>query len=151
MIWETTDNQWQVEYYFWQQRKNRKIQEKGLQVAYNNEEDRTVKECNHKLAAESSVLVNDVEASFSPLETPTPIGKVEYIAYFDATYVDGVPARGRQRALASRYAVRLWNQYDFTIEGPPFLKKILKKQGDTEIAEVELFLGRKIKAGAIQE
>ena len=127
-----------------------------------------MKEFTHKLAAESLVLVSDVEASFAPLETQTPIGMEDYIAYFGATYVNGVPARGRRRALAPRHDVHLRNHYDSTIEGQgkaknvlegwhtrfdmlmgkhlyAFSKEILKEKGDIEIAMVELSLGKKIK------
>ena len=79
---------------------------------------------------------------------------------------------GRRRPLPPRYAVHLWNQYDPTREGKAktkkeskgwhnrcrllvnrahldlytFIKELKKEQGDTEIAVVELSLGRKIKA-----
>ena len=45
------------------------------------------------------------------------MGMEEYIAYFDATHVNGVSTRGRRRALAPRYAIHLCNQYDSAIEG----------------------------------
>ena len=46
----------------------------------------------------------------------TVIGEQQYIAYFDATYVNGVPARTRRRASAPRYAIHLWNQYDLPLK-----------------------------------
>ena len=58
----------------------RKIQEKRLQVAYNNDEDKTVKEFTHKLTALALVPISDVEASFATLKTQTPVGMEEYIA-----------------------------------------------------------------------
>ena len=139
-------------------------------MASNYEEDRAVQKFTHKLAALAFVTISDVEASFVTLKTQIPVGMEEYNAYFYANYVNGVPAGGRRRALAPRYAVHLWNQYDSTIEGlaktnnvlegwhnrfhmlmeknhphlHAFLKEILKEQGDTEIYVVELVLLRKI-------
>ena len=150
----------------------RKIQEKGLQVAYNDENDRTVKEFTHKLAALAFVPICDVTEAFAALKQTTPAAMREYLDYFDATYVNSAPARGRRRPLPPRYAVHLWNQYDPTREGKAktnnvsegwhnrfrllvnrahpdlytFIKELKKEQGDTEIAVVELSLGRKIKA-----
>ena len=46
----------------------RKIQEKGLQVAYNNGENRTVKGFTHKMAALAFVPISDVEASLLHLK-----------------------------------------------------------------------------------
>ena len=94
----------------------RKVKEKGLQSAYNNPEDRTIKEFVHKLAALVFVPISDVEDAFATLQPRAPQELDEYVEYFDATYVNGVPARGRRRALASRYAIHLWNQYDATID-----------------------------------
>ena len=120
------------------------------------------------MAALAFAPISDVEASFATLKTQTPIGMEDYIAYFGATYVNGVPARGRRRALAPRHDVHLRNHYDSTIEGEgntknvlegwhtrfdilmgkhlyAFSKEILKEKSDTVIAMVELSLERKIK------
>ena len=41
----------------------------------------------------------------------------EYISYFDATYITGIRARGRRAAMAARYPIQIWNQYDAALEG----------------------------------
>lgn len=124
------------------------------------------------LAALAYVPIGDVECYFARLKGTAPPEMKAYIDYFDATYVNGVPARGRRRAVRSRYPIHLWNQYDAAVQGLAktnnvsegwhnrfnmlmaknhpdiysFIKNVLKEQGDTEIAVVELSLGRKIKA-----
>ena len=93
------------------------IQAKGLQVTYNDEHDRTVKEFTHKLATLAFVPICDMEIAFDALNQHTPASMVDYFDYFNATYVKGKPARGRRRAVLPRYVPHLWNQYDATIEG----------------------------------
>ena len=73
-------------------------------MAYNNPEDRTVKEYTHMLAAVAFVPISDVETSFATLKTRVLAEMAEYVAYFDATNVTSVAARGRRRALVPRYA-----------------------------------------------
>ena len=48
-------------------------QEEGLKVAYNNPEDRTVKEYTHILAALAFVPISDVETYFATLKTMAPV------------------------------------------------------------------------------
>ena len=150
----------------------RNIQSYGLQAAYNNANDRTIKDFTHKLAALAYVPIGDVEAYFDVLKTSAPAAMNEYIAYFDATYVTGIRRRGRRAAVAARYPIQIWNQYDAAVEGQAktnnvsegwhnrfqlligknhrdvysFIREMQKEQGDTEIAIVELSLGRKVKA-----
>ena len=58
-----------------------------------------------------------MKTSFATLKTRAPAEMAKYVAYFDATHVNGVAARGRCRASAPRYAPHLWNQHDATLEG----------------------------------
>ena len=46
-----------------------------MKVAYNNEEDRTVKEFTHKFSDVGFVSISDVEASFATLKTRTPVSR----------------------------------------------------------------------------
>ena len=141
-------------------------------MAYNNDGNRTVKSFVRILAALAFAPISDVEDSFATLKQKTPANMREYVDYFDTTYVNGKSSRGRRRALPPRYGSHLRNQYDATKDGQAktnnvsggwhncfrllvskahpdlyvFIKQLLKKRGDTEIAVVELSLGRTIKA-----
>ena len=136
----------------------RRIQAEGLQVKYNDDED----------------PVADVSATFAMLkhewrqeEDFTPI-----LTYFEKTYVNGAPERGRRRAIAPRYPPPLWNQYSAATRKEhrtnnvseawhnrfqvvvgkhhpdlySALQELLKEQADTEIMVAELALGRKVKS-----
>ena len=94
----------------------RKIQSQGLQAAYNSP-DRTVKDFTHKLAALAFVPIADVETYYEELKRTAPATMNEYVAYFEATYLKGVPARGRRRAVPARYPHHIWNQYDAAKDG----------------------------------
>ena len=59
----------------------------SLQVAYNNEEVRTVNEFTLKIAVFAFDSISDEEASLAALKSQTPVGMKEY-TYFDATYVN---------------------------------------------------------------
>lgn len=175
----------------------RNVQERGLQTAYNDYNDRTVQKFVHMLAALAFVPIYDVVEYFSKLKAVAPDNLIDYIQYFDSTYVTGKlnlysfiltyitlfgfkkvffitgrPGRGKRKAVAPRYPAHIWNQYDAVASGQAktnnvsegwhnrfhlligknhpdiycFIKEIKKEQGDTEIAVVELSLGRKVKA-----
>ena len=68
-----------------------KIQDKGLQRAYNKPDDRKVKEFTHKLAALVFVPMADVENAFTPLKREAPQEMDVYVKYFDFAYDSGVP------------------------------------------------------------
>ena len=152
----------------------RKIQAEGLQVAYNNRDDRAIKDFTHILAALTLAFfpISDVACYFARLKGIAPQEMKHYVNYFDATYVNGIPARGRRRAVPRKYPIHIWNQHDPAVEGlaktnnvsegwhdrfhllmeeihPDMyscINNFLKEQGDTEIPIVKLSLGRKIKA-----
>lgn len=126
------------------------------------------------LAALAFVRISDVECYFAALQAVVPDQMHDFIEYFDRTYVSGKPAVGRRRAVPPRYRPHVWNQHDAVRDGLAktnnvsegwhnrfrllmgkshpdifsFIKEIKKEQGDTEIAVVELSLGRKVKAAA---
>lgn len=123
-------------------------------------------------AALAFVPISDVECYLLALKNAAPEEMSDWVEYFDRTYVTGKPAAGRRRAVPPRYRPHLWNQHDAVKEGLAktnnvsegwhnrfhvlmgknhpdiysFIKEIMKEQGDTEIAVVELSLGRKVKA-----
>ena len=92
----------------------------------------------------------------------------EYISYFDATYITGIRARGRRAAMAARYPIQIWNQYDAALKGKAktnnpegcdnrligkyhpevfaFIREMQKDKGYMEIAILNLSRGRRVKA-----
>ena len=149
----------------------RRIQREGLQVAYTNQDDRTVKEFLHSVLALAFVPVADVPAAFDKLRRQCPPSLVGFMDYFNSTYVKGTPGRGRRAGVAPRYNVRVWNQYEAALtrshrtnnasEGwhnrfriviakhhPDLyaaLSELQKEQAYTEVCIAELALGKKVK------
>ncbi len=149
----------------------RQLQDKGLQEAYNDPDDCSVKTFIHKHLALTYVSIARVQATFELLVQDAPNSIVSILDYFKETYVAGHAARGRRRAVPLRYPPSLWNQYDAVLanrhktnnasEGfhnrfrvivakhhPDLysaLTEILKERTNTEISLAELALGRKVK------
>lgn len=154
----------------------RQIQQKGLQVAYNDECDRRLRNYTHMLTALAFVPVGDVEAAFEELRSSSPPTLRPIMDYFAEYYVLGrqVLRRGRsQRAsLPPRFSPELWNHYNtalrkehrtnncaegwhnrFSIvvgKNHPDLYSCLiefqKEQSYTEASVAELALGKRIKS-----
>lgn len=150
----------------------RKIQAEGLQQAYNNPEDRSIKQYTHMILALAYVPLEDVRTACDLLRDDVPDELLEIMDYFKVTYVVGRPARGRRAAVAPRYPPPLWNVYNATVNDTAktnnasegwhnrfrlllgkhhpdmytFLKEIQKEQADTEVSIAELSLGKKVKA-----
>lgn len=128
------------------------------------------------MAASAFVPISDVESYFSALKTEAPEVTSDYVTYFDQK-ITGIRRRklksGKKRkAVAPRYAIQMWNQYDAAISGQAktnkvsegwhnrfhiligwnhpgensFIKEMKKEQGDTEIAIMELMHSRRVKA-----
>jgi len=87
-----------------------------LQVAYTNPDDRSLKDFLHTILALAFVPVADVPRAFDKLRREWPPSIVGFMDYFSSTYVKGRPQRGRRRAVAPRYAVPLWNQYNAALQ-----------------------------------
>lgn len=94
----------------------RKVQVEGLQVAYNNKNGRKIKDFTHKLVAFAFVVIRDVECYLTRLKRVAPQEMKDYIDYFDGTYVNEIPARGRWRAVRPRYLIHIWNQQYPTVD-----------------------------------
>lgn len=150
----------------------RRVQAEGLQEAYNNPDDRSVKEAIHMTLALALVPENDVVAAFEELRDEVPESTLPVMDYFERNYVIGVKARGRRARAPPRYPIPLWNQYEAArtnkhktnnlSEGwhnrfqqvigkhHPSLyyafTEVLKEQGDTETMIRELALGKSVKA-----
>ena len=107
------------------------------------------------------------EGSFQLLKADAPGILVDFLKYFEETYV-GISARDRRLAVAPRYPIAWWNQYNAVLEGKDTtnnvsegwhnrfrklvnkdhpdlysaLKEFQKEQADTEIAILELRRGK---------
>jgi len=73
-----------------------KIQDDGLQVAYNDAEDRTIKEYSHIILALANVPLANVSSALAELRGDVPDELLDVVDYFRTTYVHGRPARGRR-------------------------------------------------------
>lgn len=150
----------------------RKIQEEGLKVQYADPNDRTVKQFAHMIMALAFVPVQDVPLVFRKLKAAIPQDLKPVAQFFEKTYVLGCPARGSRGAIKPRYPPKIWNQYRAALNNEQktnnssegwhnrfrlvvgkhhpdlysFLRELQKEQADTEIAIIELGLGRSVKA-----
>ena len=96
---------------------------------------------------------------------------VQIADYFETTYVRGIRARGRRRAVRPRYEPKLWNMHAAVLQGKSrtnnasegwhnrfqtlvgkshpsfysFLKELQKEQVSVEYVLRELSLGKKVK------
>ena len=110
------------------------------------------------------VPIEDVPRVFNLLKCSSPEALNPILHYFEETYVIGRGDRGRRRyAVNPRYPPCTWNQHNAALneehrtnnvsEGRhnhpdiyTIIKEFQKEKGDTEIAVVELSLGKKVKA-----
>lgn len=95
----------------------KKIQSVGLQCAYNDPTDETIRVQTHMMAALAYVPVEQVPRVFKLLQEHVNEELEEVIDYLKEYYVIGRPGRGRRRAVPPRYEPALWNQYDAALTG----------------------------------
>ena len=88
----------------------RKIQELGLQVAYIDENDTTIRQFFDELPFLAFVPVEDALECLRTVLHTTPRRMTDFVKYFKATYI-GIPARGRRPGAQARYPPQLWNQF----------------------------------------
>lgn len=93
----------------------RKVQNAGLQEAYNDPEDRTVKEGVHMMLSLAFVPLADVEDALEVVRREVPRAVEVITTYFDDTYVRGPRGRGARRARRPRFDPALWNAYEATL------------------------------------
>lgn len=162
----------QLCYFHLKQSSFRHISELGLRVPY--VQDVAVREYFHMMAGLAYVPVREVKTAYRLLirEAPDVPRIDEFNSYFNATYVNGVPGAGQRPRVPPRFAPDTWNIYDATLQERAatnnasegwhnrFMQMVAKnhpdiytlidelqqEQGDTEIAILELRMGRKIKA-----
>ena len=93
----------------------RKIQKLALQVAYNDPDNRGVKNFVHLTGALAIFPVGDFRRLFTILKAAAAANMSDFMKYFEETYVSSEPAAERRRAVASQYLPRMWNQYMSTL------------------------------------
>ena len=101
----------------------RHVQSCGLQVEYNDPNDRSVKEGVHMMLSLAFVHPADVQQALEVVQREVPASLEPATTYFNGTDVRGLPAaRGRQRQRREpqqrcppRYQIELWNAYDATL------------------------------------
>lgn len=94
------------------------VQHVGLQVAYNNPDDREVKIGAHMLLALAFIPPDEVKDVFKDLVRILPNELKPVVKYMKENYVVGTPStRGRRRTIPPRYPVPLWNMYEATRTG----------------------------------
>lgn len=150
----------------------RHVQDAGLQVAYRDPDDRSVKEAVHQILSLAFVPPADVEEVFAELREVVPDTLLNILDYFDDNYVRGRRLRGHRRAQRPRYPPARWNQHHAALEGEPrtnnltegwhrrfntlvgkdhpsiyaLIKLLQKEQGNSERQMADLELGKVVKA-----
>ena len=94
----------------------RKIQAKGLQQQYLDQQDPSIRNAFHKMLALAFVPLNDVPDVFDTLYDELPEAFLPIPDSFELNYIRGRRAQGRRRAVKVKYAPALWNQYNSVIQ-----------------------------------
>lgn len=91
----------------------RHVQSLGLQRAYNDLDDSSVRDFCHMMAALAFVPVRHVKTASRALKNAAPNvpGIPEFISYFSETYVNGIPGASNRRRVPPRFDHSLWNMY----------------------------------------
>lgn len=93
------------------------MQSLGLQVAYNDPDDREVKVGAHMLLALAFIPPDDVKEVLRELEPTLRNALKPVVKYFKETYVTGKRMRNRRQPVPPRYPIEQWNQYEATRTG----------------------------------
>lgn len=97
----------------------RKIQDEGLQTAYRDPDDDSIRNGFKEVVGLAFVPEADIEQACEEVLENLPDRMVEFGDYFERTYVVGRRARGRRRGTAPRYPPAWWNQYRAARERQP--------------------------------
>ncbi|KAF0707174.1 MULE domain-containing protein [Aphis craccivora] len=89
----------------------------GLQAAYNDPDDRSLKYFTHMMLALAFVPLTEVSRIFSLLKNDALKALSPIIEYFEKNYVLEVIGRGRRRGIHPRYPPEIWNQYQTALTG----------------------------------
>ncbi|XP_052130244.1 uncharacterized protein LOC127751170 [Frankliniella occidentalis] len=149
----------------------RKVQSLGLQAAYRDEEDSSVRDSFREMVGLAFVPPEDVEECFTEAKNNLPPAMHAFGEYFETTYVKGRVLRGRRRAAPPRYTPALWNQYLAALNNEPrtnnateawhnrfqtvvgkshptlfhLIKEFKKEEADSTVMMAELDAGKKIR------
>jgi hypothetical protein len=97
----------------------RKVQDLGLQVAYRDPNDESVRDAFRTMVGVAFVPTDDVAEAFMEARENIPARMTAFVDYFEETYIMGRRPRGRRRATAPRYPPRQWNQYRAALDNEP--------------------------------
>jgi len=89
----------------------RRVQDEGLKTAYNDPDDRTLKEFFHSLLSLGFVPLDYVEAAYDALYDEILEEGLPVAVYFEENYSVGRRAHGRRRAVPPRFLAKYWNCY----------------------------------------
>lgn len=97
----------------------RKIQDLGLQAAYRDEEDESVRDAFRQILGVAFVPTDDVPEAFAEARADIPASMEEFANYFEETYVLGRRLRGRRQRTAPRFPPHQWNQHNAALHKDP--------------------------------
>ncbi|XP_026290250.2 uncharacterized protein LOC113214938 [Frankliniella occidentalis] len=97
----------------------RHLQEGGLQVAYRNQEDDSIRNAFREVVGLAFVPVDDVKEACEVVIDNLPVRMADFGDYFEKTYVIGHRNRGTRQTVPPRYPPALWNQYIAAVENQP--------------------------------
>ncbi|PSN31746.1 hypothetical protein C0J52_24469 [Blattella germanica] len=96
----------------------RKMQDLGLQAAYNNADNGTIRRAFAQILSLAFVPVEDIADAFRTVLQEIPIEMIDFAKYFENTYI-AVRARGRRPAAEARFPPIMWNQFQATRSNEP--------------------------------
>ncbi|XP_052119465.1 uncharacterized protein LOC127748746, partial [Frankliniella occidentalis] len=97
----------------------RKIQSLGLQPAYQDDNNDTVRTSFREVVGLAFVPTEDVEEAFNEAKAAAPRSMRDFVKYFEETYVLGKRARNRRQRRPPRYLPALWNQHQAARDNEP--------------------------------
>jgi len=97
----------------------RKLAELGLQAAFRDPEDDSVRKAFRQIVGIAFVPVDDVVDAFLQVRAALPARMAAFADYFETNYIMGRRPRGRRQPTAPRYPIKQWNQYVAARENLP--------------------------------
>jgi len=89
----------------------RKLSELGLQTAFRDPDDDTVRKASRQVVGTAFVPPDDVANAFLEARGAMPARMQPFGDYFEKTYIMARRPRGNRRPAAPRYPPKSWNQY----------------------------------------
>ncbi|XP_026290984.1 uncharacterized protein LOC113215562 [Frankliniella occidentalis] len=95
------------------------LQGEGLQTAYRDPEDESIRNAFKEVVGLAFVPVDDVPEACEEVLNNLPDRMIDFGDYFKRTYVVGRRGRGNRRGAPPRYPPVWWNQYRAARENEP--------------------------------